>query len=172
MSDSDFRQRRPIVCECGDHAFVAVTRGYTTMVSPEDAPLLADRKWHATPRHGRFAVRGGDPRLGGRQGNLAAAILQTYGTGLFPDHKNRDPLDNRRENLRLATASQNACNRHRTSHSAYPRGTARKPSGRFMAKLRVKNKDIYLGTFDTAEAAHKVYLESLPLYHGEFARIE
>ena len=35
------------LCECDAHAWAVLTKGYVTFVSPEDAELLASRKWCA-----------------------------------------------------------------------------------------------------------------------------
>ena len=37
---------RPVFhCQCGDHAWAALTRGFITLVSPQDAWLLELRAW-------------------------------------------------------------------------------------------------------------------------------
>src|SRR5262245_3922618 len=38
------------LCACGEHAWAVLTRGYVTLVSPEDAHHLRGRKWFAEPR--------------------------------------------------------------------------------------------------------------------------
>lgn len=44
------------VCECGDHAWARLTRGYVTMVQPEDAWLLQQTSWHALARLDKGAM--------------------------------------------------------------------------------------------------------------------
>jgi hypothetical protein len=165
---SPFPDRKPIVCACGDHAFVAVTRGYTTMVSPEDAHLL-ERRWHAEPHGGRIRVRGRkraptDPR------NLAAFVLGLTGSDvLLPDHKNLDPTDNRRSNLRLATVAQNQSNRSAKAGRDLPKGVSR-VGARYVARIKQHGKTIRLGAYDTIEEAHQAYAEEAARRFGEFAR--
>ena len=88
---------------------------------------------------------------------------------MVPDHKNRNSLDNRRSNLRVATRSQNAVNsKNRKRPSGLPRGV--NFSGKkFSAKIRVDGVDITLGQFATAEAAGEAYLKARQQYCGEFA---
>jgi HNH endonuclease/AP2 domain len=87
------------------------------------------------------------------------------------DHINRIRNDNRIANLREANRYQNSYNKAKASsnstgfkgvtrHKAYP--------GKFMAQIVVEKKNIYLGIFETAEAAHAAYAQASKLYHGEY----
>lgn len=70
------------------------------------------------------------------------------------DHINRDPYDNRWENLRECTRSQNNMNRTRDMKGAY-RGVNLCPHSttRWRARIKVAGKQLYLGSFGTAEEA-------------------
>jgi hypothetical protein len=164
---TDFADRIPIVCECGDHAFVAITRGLTTMVSPEDAHLL-ERRWVATP-HTRYSSRvmAGDGRS---TRHLGRAVLQLSDPGLWADHISGDPLDNRRSNLRPATPSQNAYNRRLNTWRDLPRGVHRNKGG-FQAEITVNGRRWKLGTFRTPEEAHAAYVAAAQEHHGEFRAV-
>lgn len=77
--------------------------------------------------------------------------------GSYVDHINRDTLDNRRENLRIITHSDNLRNTtKRLSRSGY-RGVYEERDGRkkkWRAEARVKGKAKYLGNFyDKVKAA-------------------
>lgn len=96
---------------------------------------------------------------------LGARLAWLYMTGEWPerlvDHVNRVRDDDRWENLREATHSQNSINRvetNRKKHPKLPRGVYPIPSGRFTAIITVAKKTKYLGVFDTPEAAHGAYL--------------
>ena len=93
---------------------------------------------------------------------------------LLVDHRNCNTLDNRRENLRLATHSQNTCN----SQIYKPRGSSkfrgvqfRKQKGRWVGIIYHNKKLIWLGTFDNEIEAAKAYDDAAKKYHGEFARL-
>jgi hypothetical protein len=51
--------RKPVahLCVCGDHAWTPLTRGYVTLVDPDDADLLAAYCWEAKVEpNGRVSV--------------------------------------------------------------------------------------------------------------------
>jgi hypothetical protein len=87
------------------------------------------------------------------------------------DHINGIPDDNRIANLRLATVSQNLANSkvYKSNHLGV-RGVRKVTDSRYMARIRVMGRGIYLGTFPTAADASKAYTEAASKYFGEFAR--
>lgn len=91
--------------------------------------------------------------------------------GMQIDHINVNQLDNRIENLRLATQSQNQINCGVQKNSSTKlRGVHKTPSGKYQARLGYKGKKLYLGLFDTPEEAARVCEEKRRELHGEFAR--
>lgn len=90
-----------------------------------------------------------------------------------PDHENGVTLDNRRNNLRFATSSQNAMNRRKTSanSSGYKGVHWHKGHQKWCAQIKVNGKSIHLGYFDTPEEAHAAYCEAATRLHGDFARL-
>jgi hypothetical protein len=83
-----------------------------------------------------------------------------YMTGRWPDpevdHKNRNPLDNRWENLREATSAINKHNRGAESRNKVGLlGVSPAPAGKFKARIDGR----HLGVFDTPEEAHSAYLK-------------
>lgn len=93
--------------------------------------------------------------------------------GEFPDHINGNGLDNRRENLRLATRSQNSINRGKQSNnkSGYKGVSWNKRDKRWTAQITINKHIINLGGFDTPEQAYEAYKEAAKQYHGTFANL-
>lgn len=88
------------------------------------------------------------------------------------DHKNGDPTDNRKCNLRYCErGALNAINRPKQSNntSGYKGVFYRKDSGKWRAAIRVNQKLIHLGQFDNKEDAARCYNENALKYFGEFA---
>jgi hypothetical protein len=94
--------------------------------------------------------------------------------GLLVDHQNGDGLDNRRANLRLATHSQNQCNKGKTrknSSSRYVGVFFEKHSGKWVARIVVNGRRIWLGRFTSELDAAMAYDNAAKIYHKEFARL-
>ncbi len=88
------------------------------------------------------------------------------------DHINSDSLDNRIENLRAATQSQNMANSRRSkANSSGRKGvTWRSDSGKWAAQIMVDGKHISLGSYRTLDEAAEAYAKGSMAFFGEFAR--
>lgn len=89
---------------------------------------------------------------------------------LAVDHINGNTLDNRRENLRCCTHAENMRNRGKSvnNKSGYRGVTFHNRDRKYQAQIKVDNKRLFLGYFETAEEAHFAYSEASKKYHGEF----
>ena len=109
-------------------------------------------------------------------GYLVHRIVWLYEIGEMPpgllDHVNMDRLDNRFENLRLATKSQNGFNRLRSkrNNSGFKGVCYDKSKGNYLAKICVNYKQINIGRFSNPEDAHAAYAAATERLHGNFAR--
>lgn len=88
------------------------------------------------------------------------------------DHVDGNPLNNRRENLRLASNNQNGKNRKRNSNNTSGFKGVHRVRNKWRAAIKVNYKLIHLGYFDTPKDAHDAYCEAAIKYHGEFARLK
>jgi len=93
-------------------------------------------------------------------------VLRLHGIdvpkGMVTDHINRDPLDNRFENLRVITNAMNARNSDRWDKSrgvSYRNNAGRKK--RYQALIRIGKKQVSLGYYHTEEEAHEVYMKEV-----------
>ena len=96
---------------------IPLTKGKFAIVDPDDYLWLCKFNWHVVKQDDYFyACR--RPSVGefrtGRSVWMNREILNAP-PGLLVDHRNHDTLDNRRENLRLATYVENGRNRRKLS---------------------------------------------------------
>jgi hypothetical protein len=100
----------------------------------------------------------------------AQRLAWFYMTGDWPifevDHEDTDPVNNRWRNLRDVPHQTNMQNirRPRSNNSTGFLGVSRKRH-RFSPRIKVDGKNLYLGTFDTAEEAHAVFLAAKRIHH-------
>ena len=144
-------------------------------VSPEDAEKVLLHKWSFTNGpDGRDYVRSIDRSTRPpRQIKLHRYLLDAP-EGMQVDHINGDPLDNRRENLRLATASQNQANRRKreAATSIYKGVSWHKKAGKWRATIGIGNgKQEHLGFYDDPKIAATAYdVRALQLW-GAYASL-
>ena len=105
---------------------------------------------------------------------LAHRLAWLWMTGSFPppglevDHADGDGTNNRWENLRLATRSQNLHNAVSRKNKAGMKGVYEYPNG-FFAKICKQGVKRRWGPFETAIEAHQKYCEEAERLFGEFA---
>jgi hypothetical protein len=95
----------------------------------------------------------------------------TIPDGMLCDHINHNGLDNRKANLRPATAAQNSWNRKKQSGptSSKYKGVHKTTSNTWSANITVLGRRIHLGTFKTETAAAKAYDLAAKTHFGPFA---
>jgi hypothetical protein len=123
-----------------------LTRGKVTLLDDDDYDWARQWSWHLSHGYARRAWWENGRSVGIY---LQVALLQPP-EGLVVDHINRDPLDNRRANLRVVTVSDNLKNRRAWGRSQY-RGLAW-DAAKSRWKVRIGKE--YLGHYtDEIEAA-------------------
>lgn len=155
---------------------VPLTKGYFATIDASDIHLVDCFDWHA-----KTAIKlNGDVRsayaarsdyTGGKQKTVQMhRIIMRAGLGQLVDHINGNGLDNRRENLRLATSSQNSQNRHvGLRNTSGAKGVVfHKQSRKWQAQIHTGKKSLYLGIFDNIEDASSAYVTASAMFHGQF----
>lgn len=89
------------------------------------------------------------------------------------DHRNLDTLDNSRTNLRVATPSQNAQNRGKSTRntSGYKGVSYRKRTGLYEVAIKVNGTPMFLGSVLDPAVGGRMYDEAAKKYFGEFANL-
>ena len=157
-------------CECGEHVWAPLSKIGVTLVSPEDAHWLQRRFWSyqdsKVDPHRVYA----QSCIDYRSTLLHRAIMGEPKRQV--DHKNRNSLDNRRHNLRLATGTQNAGNRRVSKNSSGYKGVTWRPDAKkWEASLNAKGGYMYLGRFEDKHNAAEAYNAAAKSYFGEYANL-
>lgn len=87
-------------------AEVILTRGYVALIDDEDLPLVSQYRWWASSSKKPYAFT-----QIARKNLFMHRLITNAPTGVEVDHINREPLDNRRNNLRLCSRIENCLNR-------------------------------------------------------------
>jgi len=107
---------------------------------------------------------------------LAHRLAWFYMTGKWPkeeiDHRDLDRANNRWSNLREATHAENCRNvlKRKNNKSGFKGVNWCKQVKKWVAKIRVNNKRIFLGAFSNKEEAAAAYECASKKYYGEFSR--
>lgn len=142
---------------------IPLTRGLVALIDDTDESLVASFKWYARDNKlTRYAARSIR-----RPEGVSTLYMHRLLTGwVAVDHRNGDGLDNRRENLRQASALENAVNRSQRTHSSRFKGVTWNEARR---QWRAQIQRTYLGSFASEEAAALVYDDAARQLFGEFA---
>lgn len=156
---------------------IPLTQGYVTKVDVEDLKRLNEYSWYPLrdKKEGTvYVITNMKCPLTGRTRTVRMhRFIMGSPPSMLVDHINHDTLDNRKENLRAVTASQNVANSQprRGSTTEYKgvwfRSDRKRPA--WVAQIKIAGRQTYLGTFSSArEAAQRYDQEHLKL-SGEFA---
>jgi len=105
---------------------------------------------------------------------LIHRMIMSPPKGMLVDHKDHNPLNNRRCNLRVCTKSQNQYNRILSKkcvskHKGVAFATDGNRKKKWIASIGYKNKRIRLGRHLTQDEAAKAYNCASSILHGEYA---
>jgi hypothetical protein len=131
-----------------------------------DLPYLSQWKWHINCNG--YAYRQFRDETGKCTQTFMHRIIAETPEGFFTDHINKNKLDNRRENLRVVTKSQNAINSKQRKSASGKTGIRLYKDGRITARLTIDRKEIHLGSFATLEDAVIARKSAANKYHGEY----
>jgi hypothetical protein len=146
---------------------IILTRGYVALIDDCDFELVSKYKWQANV-HNHVVYAGTDVN---RTRILMHRLILQAPKGILVDHIDHNGLNNTRDNLRLATRSQNGYN------ARLSKGNTSGVKGvywcnyyhKWCALIHTKEKRYHVGYFATLEeAAEATRIKRLEL-HGKFA---
>lgn len=123
---------------------------HMVLVDPEFIPILKNYQWRINSKG--YAVTGGQDLM--HHFIIGFPLNKNEG-----DHKNRNRLDNQKDNLRIVTKRINVHNsgKSKNNTTGYKGVTYVKKSGKYMSRIAAYGIREYLGSFNTAEEANEVY---------------
>jgi hypothetical protein len=152
-------------------AEVRLTQGQVALVDPEDHQRVVEAgPWHLIRRPDTPDYAARNVRVG--SGRRTTERMHNFITGWrLVDHQNHDGLDNRKENLRLATSAQNMYNKRpqRGGSSQFKGVYWDKQRSKWRARLSINYKTKHLGSFDTELDAALAYDSAARQHFGEYA---
>ena len=126
----------------------------------DDVDRVGQYKWHIS--HGYACCNENKIRL--------HRLIMDCPDDMIVDHINHNRLDNRKCNLRICTQHQNSMNQNKRSNntSGYTGVLWDKAKNKWMARIKVNYKQIFLGYYDTLEEAIKARKQAEIKYFGEY----
>lgn len=91
--------------------------------------------------------------------------------GMHVDHINNNITDNRIENLRLASPSQNSCNRRAQSNNSLGIKGCCFVNGKYRVSIVKRGSEKYIRHFNSIEEAKAAYSSESKKIHGEFCNV-
>jgi len=146
---------------------IKLTWGKYAIVDAEDYGRLSSYKWCAVEHSRCWYAR--TLKRDGSQLSLHRLITGAP-KGLFVDHRDHNGLNNRKQNLRICTRSENNWNRRPHGRTSRYKGVYRdKRRNKFVARIYTNGKQIFIGYFDDEIEAAKAYDRKARELFGEFA---
>ena len=151
---------------------IPLTKGFIAVVDDCDYERASQYHWLAMVRDNtvyasrHFCTNGKYKRV-----YLHRFVLGVTNPKIKIDHRDRNGLNCQRYNLRAATKSQNGANAKvfKNNTSGYKGVQWHPRSNKWMARICVNYKNIYLGLHVKPMDAAKAYNDAAKIFFGEFA---
>lgn len=148
-----------------DTAICYTIFGEEFYIDSEDIYKIKDQAWHI----GKNGYIYGRDRAAGKTVLLHRYLLGINDNKIIVDHKDRNPLNNKKSNLRVCTMKENQYNIGIRSNNKSGYTGVFKRGNRWVADIGVCGKLIHLGRYDNFEDAVKARFEGEKKYWGDYA---
>ena len=152
---------------------IKLSQGKVALVDDKDYDILVQHGWYAhKPPSSKTYYACHSVKRGKKVETIFMhRVILNAPKGKQVDHKNRNGLDNRRNNIRLCTGSENGSNvgLKANNTSGYKGVSWHKPTKKWGVKIKLNGKSIHLGHFIDKHEAARIYNEAALKYHGAFA---
>lgn len=144
------------------------------LVSTPDLPrIMAFDSWCVSPHDKTFYASSKLKTDMYRNCNISMhRLIMSFPENLQIDHIDRNGIDNRMENLRIVTNTQNQLNRGRRNLNNKYKGVYEIRPGVFKSMISFNKKSITLGLFETPEDAALEYNKRHKELWGDFSNSE
>lgn len=161
--------KRPVIRH-KDYAEVILTKGQVAIIDIEDADFIGQWNWCAYWCVDRYYAKRGSTGKTVKMHRIIAKAPKN----MHVDHIDGDPLNNRKENLRLVSqAENNRNNKMRGCNTSGYKGVCwHKATQKYIARIGVNGKKVHLGVFDDAKVAYRAYCQASEKYHGKYGRVK
>lgn len=152
---------------------IKLTCDKVALVDDEDFDYLNQWKWCAVKKEAGYYAQRKVQKKGIQQTFYLHREILKASKGMYVDHKDHDTLNNRKENLRICTSSQNNANKRARKNctSKYLGVSWYKRRNRWIVQLQKNGEKMPTKLFKIETEAALYYNECAIKYHGEFANL-
>lgn len=141
---------------------IILYKGEICLVGDEDYEEVKKYKWHLdSTGYARGLIN--------RKLIRMHTFIMKTSKGKFTDHLNGNKLDNRRINLRICSAKENARNRRLQKSNTTGFKGVKRTGNNWGAFIKINKKQIWLGTYKNKEEAAQAYDRKAKELFGEFS---
>ena len=152
---------------------IQLTQGQIAFVDDEDYEAISAKKWSVVKSWNNFYARRYE-RIDGVQTIVYMhRLLANADKNRQVDHKDRNTLNNCKDNLRLCSNTENSQNRkkRKTLNPQSEFKGVRPKGGIFLAHIKINGRDHFIGSFKSEHEAAKAYDKAAIQHFGEFAHL-